>query len=208
MDARRETLGLLTVIAVIVLLMIARFGLMGEGTPEKYVRPYQRIDNILVGAQRTLYRSLLSVVDEVVDLRDQEGLWPVIELLEMESIPPFDNSFLPVSLKNYVWEAHDGNSWVDYVGQNPAGDEPVTFILRIIDLYAEYHPHPHPGIDYDPNMRVAAQVWIYPESARPYPGERLPEAGWWWVVSQDDPSLRAESNISDTPSSTTPGATP
>ena len=59
----------------------------------------------------------------------------------------------------------------------------------MIDLHAGYHPHPHPGVDYDPEMLVAVLVWYFPEAGRPYPGERLPESGWLWLLRPDDPLL-------------------
>ena len=191
MDARRETVWLLLAIGVIVLFMFLRFFMFAGKSEEKYLRSYQRLDNILTtNDQRIIYQSLLSCVREVEIIRDQEGVWPEAELLQMEQIPPFDIQFLPKSLKDYTWSSYDGGSWVDYVGQNQIGNASVTFLLRLIDLHAEYHPHPHPGIDYDPTMQVAVQVWIYPESNRPYPGERLPEAGWFWVVRPNDRTLK------------------
>jgi len=191
LDARRETVWLLLCIAAIVVLMGVRFVMSASQSEQKYMRSYQRLDNVLEsGGQRTIYQSLLASVREVEAIRDMEGIWPEVELLQMEQVPPFDIQFLPRRLKNYTWSSYDGGSWVDYVGQNPGGSEPVTFLLRLIDLHAEYHPHPHPGLDYDPNMQVAVQIWIYPEPNRPYPGERLPEAGWLWVVRPDDWTLK------------------
>lgn len=210
LEARREAIALLGAIVVIVLLMALRFSLVTGTKVHQRLRPYQRLDTVLKGQQPVVYRSLLSVVDEVIDLRDQEGQWPAVELLRREHVPPFDKSFLPVALKSYVWSRHGGDSWVDYFGQNPrradqtsSAHEPVSFLLRIIDLHTKYHPHPHPGIDYDPNMRFAAQVWIYP-AKRPYPGERPVEFGWKWVVGRSDRSLGASQEISETPAASSP----
>ena len=191
LDARRETLWLLLGIGLIVLLMCLRFFMFSGKSEEKFLRSYQRLDNILTtNDQRIIYQALLSCVREVEMMRDKEGVWPEAELLQMEQIPPFDIQFLPKSAKDFIWSSYDGVSWIDYVGQNQSGKTPVTFLLRLIDLHAEYHPHPHPGIDYDPNMKVAVQIWIYPEPNRPYPGERLPEASWYWVVRPDDWTLK------------------
>jgi len=90
------------------------------------------------------------------------------------------------------WVSYDGGSWVDYLGTDPTGDNRVSYILRLIDLHGSYHPHPHPGIDYDPELTVAVQVWIYYEGGRFYPGERLTEAGWIWLLSPSDPILRGQ----------------
>lgn len=205
LDARREAIALLAVIAVIVLLMALRFSLVNSTNVKQRLRPYQRFDTVLEGQQPVLYRSLLSVVEEVVDLRDQEGEWPDVAFLEREHVPPFDKSFLPVALKTYVWSRHGHGSWVDYFGQNPrredessSAHERVSFLLRIIDLHTDSHPHPHPGTDYDPNMRFAVQVWLYPDK-RNYPGERLVEFGWKWIVGSSDPSLAGSQEISETP---------
>lgn len=191
LNARRETFWLLLIIVVIALAMSVRFFMFVGKSEEKYLRSYQRLDNVLkTNDQRIIYQSLLSCVREVIIIRDNEGIWPEAELLQMEQVPPFDIQFLPKSVKDFIWSSQDGGSWVDYVGQNVTGKVPVTFLLRLIDLHAEYHPHPHPGIDYDPTRQVAVQIWIYPEANRPYPGERLPEAGWFWVVRPDDWTLK------------------
>jgi hypothetical protein len=191
LDARRETVALLVALALIVALMAFRFTLISTSETQLYMRSYQRLDEILQDDPRSMYQSLLTAVKEVADLRDLEGLWPESELLELEGVPPFDTQLVVPALRNYVWSAHDGISWVDYVGGDPKAEEGFSFILRLIDLHADYHPHPHPGLDYDPKQQVAAQIWVYPEPYREYPGERLPEAGWWWVVGPDDPSLKA-----------------
>ena len=190
LDAKRETVGVLLAIELIVLLMALRFFLISGSEAPQYIRPYQRLDTMLTGTQRTLYQTLLSSVPEIEFLRNREGKWPEVALLEMEDVPPFADAFLPKELQDYTWVGYDGETWVDYIGNNPAEPRAHAFILRVIDLHADYHPHPHPGRDYDPNQKVAVQVWIYPESTRPYPGERLTEASWWWVVSPDDPSLK------------------
>ena len=206
LEARREAMALLGVIGLIVLLMTLRFSLLTGKKAQQGLKAYQRPDTVLTGQQPVLYRSLLSIVDEVVDLRDQEGAWPAVEVLEREHIPPFDKSFLPVALKGYNWSRHEGGSWVDYFGENPpqqgdAGASPhesTSFLLRIIDLHTENHPHPHPGMDYDPNMQFVAQVWTYP-AKRPYPGQSLVEFGWKWIVGPSDRSLWANQVISETP---------
>ena len=210
LEARREAMALLATIAVIVLLMALRFTLVAGKKVQADMKTYQRLDFVLKDQQPILYRSLLSVVDEVVSLRDQEGRWPEVELLERESVPPFAKVFLPVRLKTYEWSRHGGESWVDYFGEYTGGEdqsisrhEMVTFLLRIIDLHTDQHPHPHPGVDYDPNMRYAGQVWIY-KGNRPYPGERLPEAGWKWIISPSDPSLGENPVISERPSASRP----
>ncbi|MDP8225874.1 MAG: hypothetical protein P9L99_21110 [Candidatus Lernaella stagnicola] len=202
--SRRETFFVLAAICVIVLLMALRFAAVGGDDKTQYIRPYQRLDSILSGKQRTLYQSMLASTEDVIELREREGQWPEAALLEIETVPPFDEKFLPPSLRGLTWTEHDGNSWVDYIGQDPNQDdqENITYILRVIDLHAEYHPHPHPGLDYDPNQKVAVQVWVFPQPARPYPGERLPEAGWWWVVGPNDPSLSPDAV------QTTPGPSP
>ncbi len=190
LNAKRETIGVLLAIQYIVVLMAFRFFLISGTEATQYIMPYQRLDTILTGTQRTLYQTLVSSVSEVEFLRNREGQWPEEELLKIEDVPPFAGAFLPKELQDYNWFSHGGETWVDYIGNNPEDSESYSFILRVIDLHADYHPHPHPGLDYDPNQRVAVQVWIYPEPNRPYPGERLPEANWWWVVSPDDPILK------------------
>ena len=189
LDAKRETVGVLIAIEMIVVLMVIRFVMVSGGEHLQYLQPYQRLDTILTDTQRSLYQTLLSSVSDIEFLRDQQGRWPEVALLKMEDVPPFAPAFLPSALQEYTWSKHDGGTWVDYLGNNPQDPEVHSFILRVIDLHADYHPHPHPGQDYDPNQRLAAQLWIYPEPTRSYPGERLTEANWWWVMSPDDPTL-------------------
>ena len=189
LDAKRETIGVLVAVELIVILMIVRFVMVSGGDHLQYLFPYQRLDTILTGTQRSLYQTLLSSVSEVEYLRDQQGQWPGVEQLQTEDVPPFAPAFLPSALQDYNWSSYDGGTWVDYLGHNPVDSEAHSFILRVIDLHADYHPHPHPGRDYDPNQKLAVQLWVYPEPARSYPGEYLTEAGWWWVMSPDDPSL-------------------
>lgn len=196
--ARQETFLVLSMIVAIALALGLRMVSLRENGVERFIRPYQRLDATLDDAQRTLYRTLLASIADIVALRDREGLWPEALLLEREAIPPFDGRFLPANLRGYLWVGYDGGSWVDYLGQDLSAEPSVTFILRLIDLHAGYHPHPHPGIDYDPRLSVAAQVWFFPDSRRPYPGERLPESGWLWIVQADDPVLmRAPTEMGD-----------
>jgi hypothetical protein len=200
-------MALMGALAIIVVLMALRFTLLTGEKAQREIKSYQRLDYVLKDQQPILYRSLLSVVDEVADLREQEGGWPAVELLEKESIPPFAKVFLPVSLKAYDWSRHGGESWVDYFGKYTVPEDQVnsrhevlTFLLRIIDLHTDEHPHPHQGVDYDKNLRYAGQVWIY-KGYRPYTGKSLPEAGWKWIISPSDPSLGEDLLISETPGS-------
>lgn len=185
----RETLFVFFVSALIILFMGIRFIAVSTKTTAPTLRPYQRLHTAFSESQNTLYRAMLSSLTDILALRDQEGFWPEADLLAMENIPPFDSQLLPKALRGYRWIGYDGGSWIDYLGQDVSGQQPVTFILRLIDLHAGYHPHPHPGIDYDPELTVAAQVWFFPKAQRAYPGERLPEAGWFWIVQPDDPML-------------------
>lgn len=194
-SSHRETLILVLTIVLLASLMALRFLAVNEAGGEVQLHPYQRIDNIFSKEERTMYRTLTASISEVVALRNREGLWPEAALLEDEEIPPFNNQFLPPTLRGYTWVGYDGGSWIDYLGQDETGTQKLTFILRLIDLHAGYHPHPHPGIDYDPKLPVATQVWFFPEPERAYPGERLPEAGWLWAVRPDDPVLRRASTV-------------
>jgi hypothetical protein len=42
-------------------------------------------------------------------------------------------------------------------------------------------------------------VWFFPEAQRAYPGERLPEAGWFWIVHPDDPVLTGPASQTSNP---------
>jgi Family of unknown function (DUF6162) len=191
-SARRETIGLLVALAVIALAMTIRFVTVLDDRDTQFVQPYQRLDNVLQGGEVTIYQALLAAMPEVLALRDTEGMWPESVLLEMDMIPPFAKELLPKALRSYEWIGHDGGAWIDYLGVDPTGAHKVSFILRIIDLESEYHPHPHPGVDYDPNYRVASQVWMFPDAERRYPGERVIDAGWWWLIAEDDPLLQQQ----------------
>lgn len=188
LSAKKETLWLLLLCGCVVAMMAIRFQMLKSSENNIHLKPYQKRDDLLTDEQRTLYRTLHASVAEIIELRSQEGWWPEAELLKQENIPPFAKSFLPKKLQGYAWLGYDGGSWIDYLGQDQQNT--ITFILRLIDLHAGYHPHPHPGIDYDPELSVAVQIWYFPASARSYPGEKLPESGWIWLVQKDDPMLK------------------
>lgn len=192
-SGRRESLLVAVGVGLILGGVALRVVLLGTPLQALHLRPYQRLDTVLAGSSHYLYQTLLAGVIEVVMLRDREGLWPEAQILTEEAVPPFAGRFLPPPLSSYRWVGYDGGSWVDYVGGDPTAEQAPTFLLRLIDLHAGYHPHPHPGVDYDPERSVAAQVWYYPESGRAYPGERLPEAGWLWLVGSQDPVLLKQS---------------
>ncbi|MEL6185036.1 MAG: hypothetical protein AAFU79_10465 [Myxococcota bacterium] len=181
-SGRREALVFAGLISAVVAVVGVRVGTLALIGSDLSLQPYQRLDDVLARKPHTLYRLLLSSVPEVILLREDEGIWPEAELLAESFVPPYAAALVPSELRSYVWVGYDGGSWVDYLGQDQTGEGP-TFILRLVDLHAGYHPHPHPGVDYDPELVVASQVWYAPTPRRPYPGERLPEAGWLWVLS-------------------------
>ncbi len=188
---QRELLLLIACCLCIVSTVSLRFYRLAQQPVLIHLQPYQHIDTILTPLQRTLYRNLYASINDIVDLRNQGGWWPEVSLLQQQLVPPFAEELLPRDLHGTVWTSYDGGSWVDYLGYHP--QHAITFILRLIDLHAGYHPHPHPGVDYDPNRLTAVQVWYFPEPARPYPGERLPDAGWFWLMQAHDPLLKTQS---------------
>ena len=182
------------VLAVLILgAMALRFASLASQPQAVPLKPYQRLDAELSAAQHLVYRSLLSSTSDVEDLRALEGQWPEAALLEEEGIAPFADDSMPAPVDGLQWVSYDGGTWVDYLGTDTEGNNRVSYILRLIDLHGGYHPHPHPGIDYDPELTLAAQVWVYDEGGRFYPGERLPEAGWIWLLSRFDPILGEQS---------------
>ena len=190
--ARREALLLLGVIALIILLMGLRFSWISSKETHTRTVSYQ-INNLHLKAQApVMYRALLGVVVDIVDLRAEAGGWPDIDTLKDEALPPFANVFLPVGLRGFAWERHEGKGWVDYFGINATavsekkeGGDPLenSFILRIIDLRSTKHPHPHFGKDSSERMRFTAQIWMNPKIVA-YPGETLVERGWKWIVAK------------------------
>ena len=182
-------MGVLAALAMIAIVLAIRAMLVTAPDTERLLMPYQRLDSDLSIHEQTLYRTLLAAEYDIADLRGRSGFWPDTAALADAFVPPFDATLVPPALQRYRWTAHDGGSWVDYVGRWAEADEETqAFLLRLIDLHAGYHPHPHPGVDYDPEQLVAVQVWSHPD-ATTYPGERLPEAGWSWVLHRDDPLL-------------------
>jgi len=194
--ARREALGLAGMIGLIILIMSLRFGAVEKTTTRESLQSYQQKDTVLQNQAPILYRSLLSVVGDIVDLYSDTGTWPDVSSLREETLPPFAADFLPPALRGYHWTRHAENGWVDYFGINEDIDgsekenlDPLenSFILRIIDLSSQTHPHPHLGLDNDPEMKFSQQVWMYPET-RKYPGEDIMGKGWKWIISSSDPS--------------------
>jgi hypothetical protein len=191
-SGRREGLWVGALVVVIIGAMTLRFVTLASRAPAIHLNPYQRLDTGLSSTQHLVYRTLLASVSDVVDLRAQEGQWPEAVLLEEDGISPFAPESMPAPADKLQWVSYDGGSWVDYLGTDPTEENRISYILRLIDLHGSYHPHPHPGIDYDPELTVAVQVWVYDEGGRFYPGERLPEAGWIWLLSPGDPVLKGQ----------------
>ena len=195
--ARREALALCAVIALIILLMAVRFSAIRSTVSVESLKSYQQKDIVLENQAPLLYRSLRGVVGDIVDLREETGQWPDIELLQNEALPPFAAEFLPVGLRGYVWTRHVNQGWVDYFGVNEdVGDEekkgldPLedSFMLRIIDLHSKDHPHPHFSSDNDASTRFSSQIWMY-SGRRIYPGENVLKKGWKWIVSSTDQKI-------------------
>ena len=177
-----ETIGVLITITLIGIGVGLRWASL-EGAPDApALKPYQRSTDDLAPMQRVLMQAALASAPDVLHLRATDGFWPDAERLAASNVPPFDSSFLPRPLRGYRWISYDGGAWVDYLGYDVANTDARTVILRVIDLHAAYHPHPHPGVDYDPDAFFALQLWYFPADQRPYPGERLPEAGWFWLI--------------------------
>ncbi|WP_164513353.1 hypothetical protein [Thiosocius teredinicola] len=153
------------------------------------LQPYQRLDSTLASEQQLVYRTLIAAVPDIVELRAEEGQWPEAGLLDDALVAPFATTLMPAPARDLQWVSYDGGSWVDYLGGMQSSTEQLTYLLRLIDVHAGYHPHPHPGVDYDPNQAIAVQVWVFDQAGRAYPGERLPEAGWFWLLNRSDPLL-------------------
>ncbi len=193
--ARREALYLAAAVGLIVLLMGVRFYLLSSGKEALQEKPACQLSDIYLQNQApVLYRSLLGVVGDIIDLHQENGTWPDVEQLKEEALPPFAGNFLPVGLRGYVWKSYPHAGWVDYFGVNSevgAGSEnqaadPLenSFILRIIDLNSTEHPHPHAGNHGTPGQRYVGQVWINPR-VTDYPGQELIKRDWKWVVGAD-----------------------
>ena len=208
LSARREAMALAGVIALIVALMAVRFYLVRHKTEaSRGLKSYQVKDLFLKNQAPIMYRSLCSVVGDILDLYQDEGSWPDVETLKDEGLPPFDTAFLPPGLKGYVWKMYKGEGWVDYFGVNSdlnkkkkEGVDPLqySFILRIIDLENQSHPHPHVNVD-SSKKRFVWQVWVYPAPRR-YPGaDQLVARGWKWVVNANDIANGAGTNVAEKP---------
>jgi len=189
--ARREALALTGAILLIMLLMGLRFYLLPSNSKDVQALPaYQVKDITLKNQAPLLYRSLLSAIADIQDLRDEFGKWPTVAELKDEALPPFASNFLPMGLRGFHWAGYLHQGWVDYYGFNKdvgseekQGSDPLenSFVLRIIDLQSENHPHPHLGRDDDSKIRYSAQIWMNPQSVE-YPGASLVAKGWKWIV--------------------------
>ncbi len=191
--ARREALALVLLIGLIVVLMGLRFSALKTVDTRKSLQPYQMSDLRLQSQAPILYRSLLGSVADILDFREEDGRWPDVTLLKDEELPPFAGNFLPMGLRGFVWQEHARTGWVDYFGFNgnaaedtKQGKDPLknSFILRIIDLQSDDHPHPHFGQHNDLTKRFVHQVWLNPQITD-YPAGNLIEKGWKWIVGAE-----------------------
>jgi len=162
------------------------------------MEPYHRLDTTLDDNERLLYQACRAADNDIVALWQEKGKWPTVAELDEDGIPPFAVDLMPGVLAGFKWKTYDRGPWVDYLGLDSANEKMPSVILRIIDLHAGYHPHPHPGIDYDPNQKVALQVWMQPKSGQPYVGMQLIQNGWFWVVSPDAPFLKVANKLKKT----------
>jgi hypothetical protein len=189
-DGKREMLGLLGAIAAICLLVALRLLLLPDNSSFPFKQPYHRLDNTLSPQERLLYQTLLAAKGEIIYWWQKNATWPNVELLAQEGVPPFAADLLPPLLEGYTWTTHDRGPWVDYLGHAQSGTTAgPSVLLRIIDLHADFHPHPHPGKDYDPKEKTAVQIWMHPLNQQAYAGMQLYERGWFWIVSPGDPAL-------------------
>lgn len=203
--ARREALLLIAVLAVIILLMAVRFSAVSVADNESSVMVYQQQDSLLKNQAPTMYRSLHSVAGDIVDLKEDNGIWPDVDMLRNEALPPFADYFLPAGLRGYVWSRHEGEGRVDYYGVNKDTEieekqalDPLetSFLLRIIDLQNKEHPHPHYGRDSEAAQRYVFQIWVYP-GMQQYPGTALIEKGWKWIINATDSGVNSAGSISE-----------
>ena len=196
LNGRREALGLATAIFIICLMMACRLALLNSHKKPLLLQAYQHFDHTLNDQQRSIYQSLLTAQSEINYLWEENKAWPTAEALGDEGIPPFATAMMPIGLRNYTWETRDRGPWVDYISHDThATKEEASFLLRVIDLHAEFHPHPHPGSDYDPDQPTASQIWFHPLKNQRYPGMQLAERGWFWIMSADDSLLSIPSTI-------------
>jgi len=194
LGAKREALGLACAIGVICLLVGLRGFFLASNTTPLLLQSHHRLDSTLNAKERLLYQSLLAAQGEIIYLWQENGAWPSAELLAQEFIPPFAEEFLPAHVHGYTWKTYDRGPWVDYIAERPQGqDDDPSLLLRVINLHADFHPHPHPGKDYDPNQQAACQIWFHPQNLQRYAGMQLAERGWSWIIAPDDPILSMES---------------
>ena len=177
-------------------LIITRVFFLQESEQNLLLQEYQKLDTNLTDRERPLYQALVSSQNEIIMMWQESGGWPTIELLNEEGIPPFASDLMPGNLKKFKWVRYDRGPWVDYLGTAPveAANLP-TVLLRIMNLHADFHPHPHPGRDYDPDQNAVVQIWMHPEKDQHYPGMRLPERGWFWIISPASPVLSSKSKL-------------
>ncbi|MBZ0270475.1 hypothetical protein K8I61_00450 [bacterium] len=185
------------VFAVLTMIATAAFvrqaTLSGSSEP-LFLRPYQRLTTASPNNAVRLFELLSNAAQDAADMSGA-GRFPSIDELRKAGVPPYDESTLAADLRGFAPHETHQPSWADY--RFVRGD--AGFILRIIDLHAEYHPHPHPGIDYDPDRRYTYQIWWSGGTRPDDPGERLPEAGWIWIVTPDDPTILFPARMSTPP---------
>jgi len=193
LNSSREAAWLLGFIGLLVLLVAVRVLLLPQQDVPLFMQSYHRLDTSLDDTERTLYQALLASRNDILLLWETREEWPSSALLDEEGVPPFAADMMPGALQGYSWTTYNRGPWVDYLGVNPQeGENMPSALLRVINLHADFHPHPHPGIDYDPDQKVAFQIWMHPRGNQKYAGMQLAEFGWSWIVSPDDPSLTVQ----------------
>ena len=183
---REETAVVGAILAAVLLAFLLRFAALAGTHGPDGAAPWEGTTDELGVTERSLARALLAGVVDVDAARRASGAWPEPAALRRDGVPPFDPTLMPPALRRYHWEAHGTATWVDYWGGAPAASGLRSLVLRVVDLHRLPHPHPHPGSDGDPDRPLAVQIWRGPSPGAPYPGERLPEAGWRWLRAPGD----------------------
>ncbi len=212
LSAKKEAFFLLAAIGVVIALMGLRFYAVNKAEGRRSaLQPFQQKDLFLKNQAPAMYRALCSVASDILDIYQQEGIWPDVTELQQEELPPFSKEFLPSGLKGYVWSRYIGPGRVDYFGINKQTDgtakkvsDPLqdSFILRIIDLQNPGHPYPVSVNKKDQKERFTTQVWIYPGPRNYPPAGNLVATGWKWILSASDIADGKNRNVVESPGKT------